>query len=322
MRVSSRQRLVSWDDFDAAAYSSDTDLEEDFLPCYKDSLSQGSSFALGGTLPLVLDSSIQPIDRDRKRDREEGASKKLVVPPILCDGADDNLNDDSNDDVKRLATLITAIPTEMTKSLTEKWSGVLPFGSLIDDVKLHVLSFLSVSEAGEMGLVSKQSRRLLHSQEAMTLWAELSQRRWPSMPKVGVEFVDLLRLPPALVGSTRQDDPRPNMSVLLGMAARHHPTKIDEPQLASLHRRHSRNMEEMPQRMFRTLEVSDGRSTTQYLGPIGIGNRCIRADQPLAGPERLGRQSSSCVKVRNLTTPVNSCIHRLSHHSPNTGFAL
>jgi hypothetical protein len=32
----------------------------------------------------------------------------------------------------------------------------------------------------------------------------------------------------------------------------------------------------------------DGETVTQYLGPVGTGDRCIRANQPLAKPKPLG----------------------------------
>lgn len=280
-RVSSRQRLVSWDAFDAAA--SDSDEELDFVTCYEASLSRNSSFALEDTHPLLAigDSTIQPLSR--KREREPSVMKKNVsfsdLLPVVITAHASEVEDEEDTE----STLV--------ENLIEKPTSLLPFDSLIDDVQLHVLSFLSVSEAREMGLVSKQYRRLLHSKEAMTLWTEWFQRRWPNQAfHSPVEFVDLLQLPAVLV-DTPED--QPNMSVLMGMAARHNPSHIDRslqtpPYLARL-----RRVNAIPQRtMFRTLKVEGGRSVHQYLGPIGVGDRCLRANEPLASPERLGLWSS------------------------------
>jgi len=279
-RVSSRQRLVSWDAFDAAASSDESDEEQDFITCHEAPLSRNSSF---GEL-LVLDSNIQPLRRKRERE-----------PSVMAISSTNMKKNVSFSDL--VPVVISAHSWEVEESpvvnLIEKPSTLLPLDSLIDDVQLHVLSFLTVAEARKMALVSKQYRQLLASQEAMTLWKAWFQRRWPSIQTTLLHFVDLLQLPTVLT----QNHTQPNMGVLLGMAARHYPTKIDEsqqtpPTLARLRRVSSTSN----RTMFRTLQV-EGRTVTQYLGPIGTGDRCIRADQPLAGPERLGLWSSFANKA-------------------------
>lgn len=274
-RVSSRQRLVSWDAFDANA--SDTEEEQDFITCYDASaLSRNSSFAAFDDGLLVLDSGIQQLSR--KREREPSMKKSVSISDLL-------------------PVVITAHPDEVPESLVENLvyrpSTLLPLDSLVNDVQLCVLSFLSVEEARTMALVSKDYRRLLYSKECMTLWQEWFQRRWPSISAQGIEFVDSLKLPSALV---EKDKARPNMSVLMGMAALHSPTKIDKSQFTPPVLQRLRRPDSSPRRtMFRTLEV-EGRSVTQYLGPIGTGDRCVRSDQPLARPERLGMSFANKTK--------------------------
>jgi hypothetical protein len=85
------------------------------------------------------------------------------------------------------------------------------------------------------------------------------------------------------------------MSFLMGMAAQHCPTQIDEslqvvPQVES-----AQDSDESPEStcMFRTLKEEEGKTLTQYLGPIGTDVRCIRANEPLSGPTHLSRSKVS-----------------------------
>lgn len=283
-RVSSRQRLVSWDRFDAAAPDSDEE-QDDFVTCYEASLSRNSSFGAledTGIHPLLaVDTTIQPLSR--KREREPSMKKNVSFSdllPVVISAHASEVVDDEEDETHH---------SGLTKELVKKPAILLlPLDSLIQDVQLHILSFLTVAEAKNMALVSKQYRSLLHSQEAMTVWTEWFQRRWPNQSTVNVEFVDLLQLPTVLV----ETPATPNMAVLMGMAARQYPAHIDKslqvpPTLSRL-----RRFSHSPARtMFRTFIGENGREVTQYLGPIGTGDRCIRANEPLARPERLGRWS-------------------------------
>lgn len=289
-RVSSRQRLVSWDAFDAAASDSEED-DQDYVTCY-DALSRNSSFAAFedvNTL-MTLDTTIQPLSR--KREREPTSMKKNVsfseLLPVVITAHACEVHDEEEE--------------RLVENLIQNPTSLLPLDTLMDDVQLHVLSFLSVSEAREMALVSKQYRRLLHSKEAMTLWTEWFQRRWPKYACHGpVEFVDLLKLSAALVDNTEH----PNMEVLMGMAASHLPTIIDKAAQIPPPFTRLRRFDATPRRtMFRTFEMQ-GRNVTQYLGPIGTGDRCIRADQPLAGPQRLRLWSTFANNVSFVNNLLN-----------------
>jgi hypothetical protein len=88
-----------------------------------------------------------------------------------------------------------------------------------------------------------------------------------------------------------------NFGVLLGHAARHQPTGVDKsllvaPPPSTRRLRSSRHVTTPNLTIFRTLENS-----VQYTGPVGIGDRCIRGDKPLAGPERKGLVPSCANKV-------------------------
>jgi hypothetical protein len=88
-----------------------------------------------------------------------------------------------------------------------------------------------------------------------------------------------------------------NFGVLLGYAAHHQPTGVDKsllvaPPPSTRRLQSSRHVTTPNLTIFCTLEIS-----VQYAGPVGIGDRCIRGDKPLAGPERKGLLPSCTNKV-------------------------
>jgi hypothetical protein len=281
-RVSSCQRLVSWDAFDATV-NAESDEEQDCVTCYEASLSRQSSFALEESLldvshrGMTVHMSNIPVSRKRERGCSEPGMNKSVS-------------------FSNLPVVISALKCELEDprldSLIEKPS--LELDQLMEDVKLHIFSFFSVPDARTMASVSNHYRHVLYSPAAVSLlWTEWIRRRWPSFSLVdGRNVVDLLQIPIAVCSSQEV-----NFGVLLGHAARHQPTGVDKsllvPPPQSTRRLRSFRQDTTPKRtMFRTLE-----SSVQYTGPVGIGDRCIRGDQPLAGPERIGLRSSFANKV-------------------------
>lgn len=303
-RASSRQRLVSWDDFDASSsHHVPRENRGNSIAGYQD---PPSPFAIEGDISvLALGTSIQPLSR--KRDREP-ASIKSVMPSLVVSASEKEFQAIAIGK-KQLSPDVIPVVNLMEKPeslLGGNPSIFLPLDTLVDDMQLHVLSFLSVSDAREMALVNKSYRHLLHSQKATMLWKEWCQRRWPSIPTITSDFVDLLQLPTSLVETTS-----PNMPVLMGMAARNYPTRIDETKFVPAHRNHARTSRGS---MFRTFENSKGRTVTQYVGAVGRGNRCIRADQPLPRPVLLDKRSRFSEKVRN-ETMGRWCFCKSSHSS-------
>lgn len=281
-RVSSRQRLVSWDAFDATINESDE--EQDYVTCYETSLSRQSSFALEESL---LDVSIReavpisPVSRKRDRsssepcDMRKSVSFSTLQAPAVIEALKWELEGPRRG-------------TTMLDSLIEKPS--IQFEDLMDDVKFHIFSFLSVPEARTMSAVNKRYRHLLHSPAAVQLWTDWIRHRWPSLSHP-TNFVDLFKMPTAVCNSAGI-----NFSLLLGHAARHQPTGVDKSLLLAppVRRLRSFREESIPKRtIFRTLDRS-----VQYTGPVGTGDRCIRGDQPLAAPNRIGLRKSFANKVR------------------------
>lgn len=146
-------------------------------------------------------------------------------------------------------------------SLIEKPS--LEMDELMEDVVLHIFSFLSVPEARTMACVSKNYRYFLSSPEAVSLWTQWIRRRWPSFSLVdGRNVVDLLQMPIAICSSQEV-----NFGVLLGHAARHQPTGMDKsllvaPPPSTRRLRTSRNVTTPSLTIFCTLENSTTTSPT------------------------------------------------------------
>lgn len=283
-RVTSRQRLAYCDAFDAAVSDEDSDYET----CYETSLSRPSSFV---SLPLALEDCAGPpvtIDCDeppnprRKRGRGD-----IQHPAALL-----RKNVSFSSLVKAVETpdLVPAYDFEIMDRSQQS-----VFANLMDDVKLHVMSFLTASEARAVSATCHELRQLVFSENAVHLWREWCHRRWPmleALEKEGrINFRDDFFLPAALGSLDTGLDA--NLSLLLGMASQSQPTGIDEALFLSaryslrLTPRLQRWREQVPRErriQFRTF-TQDTIPVVQFTGAVGTGDRCVRSDQPLACPK-------------------------------------
>jgi len=218
-RVSSRQRLVSWDAFDASRESDLSDSE------YSDNDS-----------PLALRWDT------RKRSRKQ-------LGPVLI-----------------------------------KESTVLE--DLNEDVQVHILSFMDVKTLRSCSAVNRQYRSLILKEEALTtVWKPHLERYWPGM-SVDTPLVDMYSL------STYMGECL-NFPLILSMTPKKLPTHVDEtlldhPARQSLLRRNPITHQLMRAPMPTKLAVVHQNSATliRYTGPIGSGDRCVRANHPLPRPSR------------------------------------
>jgi hypothetical protein len=250
--VSSRQRLVSLDSFDATV-NVESDEEQDFVTCYEASPSRQSPFAPKESFldashrRLTVTMTTSPVRRKRERGCNEPCTKNVSLPVVI-------------------SALKSKLEDPSLEMLIEKPS--LKLDELTEDVKMHIFSFFSVQEARPMASVSKHYRYILNSPEAVSLRTEWIRRRWPSFSfEDGRNVVDLLQIPIAVCSSKEV-----NFGALLGHAARHQPTGVDKsllvPPLSSTH--HLRGFPQDTTPTLRTLE-----SSVQYIGPIGCGDRSI-----------------------------------------------
>jgi SPRY domain len=130
------------------------------------------------------------------------------------------------------------------------------FQSICNDVQLHVASFLDVSDARSLMMADKHHYELVKN--ATFLWKQWCHQLWPHLPH-NSQFVD--DTSPSNV---------PNYSQLLNLASTRQPTHVDTTTFT-------------PHRtaVFRRLQTPN---QIQYVGAVGMGDRCIRANAPLVRP--------------------------------------
>ena len=260
-RVSSRQRLVSWDAFDAtldAGHESDSSSEH-----------------------FHHADNIHPLKRKR-------SPKSLEEP---C-----NTSVSSATSVDVVSAYDWEIQTE--PSLLHR---------LNDDVHLQILEFCDAASVRNMMQVNKRYRNLIASAEASSLWLSVCQQRWPWLGP-DQELVDDLHLPaPVLV----EDSASIHHSLLLALAAEQSASQIDQAILSPC--RWSRSLRRFrPRTSTNQVELEvimdpEQGPAVHFTGRVGLGDRCIRGNEPLARP----------VYIEPAPTSI---LHRLSqfHYKPKT----
>lgn len=220
-RVCSRQRLVSWDAFDASRESDISDSE------YSDN-----------------DSPTQVVLTMDKRKRSRSQLGPVWIPD-----------------------------TTVLEELNE-------------DVQVHILSFLDVKSLHLVSAVNHQYRSLIMKEEALqSIWKIHLTHFWP-MKSNEIRLMDAYSLPTAMGDCL-------NLPLLFSMTPTLLPSHVDEslldhPSRRALLRRNRVTHQLMRAPMPTKLAVVHQDSTTlvRYTGPIGSGDRCIRANHPLPRPTR------------------------------------
>jgi hypothetical protein len=129
-----------------------------------------------------------------------------------------------------------------------------PFNIACHDVQLHISSFLNVSDARSLMVTDKVHYQIV--KKATFLWKQWCHQQWPHIPH-DAQFVD-------------DSSPSPNYSQLLHLASTGQPTHVDTSTFM---------LRRTP--VFRRLQTPN---RVQYLGIVGTGDRCIRANAPLVKP--------------------------------------
>jgi hypothetical protein len=153
--------------------------------------------------------------------------------------------------------------------------------SLGEDIHLQILEFCDVSSIRSMMQVNHRYRNLMTATPASkNLWKDVYHRRWSWLLPT-TELVDELSLPTAASSKSSI-----NLSLLLSLASKNKPTTPDESIFAPCH--WNRILHQfLPLRRpveLQTLQVNETLKAVQYTGPVGRGDRCIRANQPLPRP--------------------------------------
>jgi hypothetical protein len=168
---------------------------------------------------------------------------------------------------------------------------------LNDDVHLQILEFCDLDSLRNVMQVNHRYHNLLCATQAKVLWTQVARRRWNWLP-ADANLVDAGK--------------DPKISLLLSLACEHNPTKVDESVFSpcrwsrSLRRNRTRTSTTGESGELKTLQLKDRTTGVQFTGPIGQGDRCIRANAPLQRPALLKHRSSwlsrfHCNQLQNNT---------------------
>jgi len=257
-RVSSRQRLVSWDAFDASldADLSDSEYSDNDSPVLLLQHGMAAKMHATGTTVGSWDEGNMTVGRKRGR--------KQLPGPVVIPSFDWEIEDTSKQD---------------------------DLSCLADDVKLHVFSFLDLDSLRSV-MGTNHVLRSLVSGARMSVWKLHMEKQWPMLSSADVNLVDSHSLPTATSSSPV------NLPLLLSLTPPQLPTKVDESLLEhpgrrnrhSIVRSRNRRILARPPTAPPKLQVTHSEehhiTHIHYVGPIGAGDRCVRANHPLPRPMR------------------------------------
>lgn len=308
-RVSSRQRLVSWDAFDATDITGSSDEENNNI--IESDEDDGSSQFDNHDGNLPVDPPPPQTDLSsltgRKRSRKGGS------------------------------TMVPCFSWELTNPTMTPSSSVVSIATLCPDAQVNVFGFLTEADLRRLASCNRSLRGLVWTSEHVpAIWKSRLQARWPGMDKLEVEqplsycLQDDLKLPTAAVSKdTCKITTAPNLPLLLSMTPAQLPTGVDlslldhqhhhESSHASLvlRRRTTRHLMFSRSSTSTELKLQADGQTIRYMGQIGKGDRCVRGNAPLARPQH--RDSNHNKKKKNDSSTAS--FGRLSllpsyHHHP------
>ena len=335
-RVTSRQRLVSWDAFDANAVPGSGNDNECPIASHDnfDEESYASAYEMVQNVNTRERKGMKSwTRRRRKRDRKSLPShgttsfSKAETPNALSSNS------------STLAAIPTVIPSYSWECSKPKPLEMIHFDDLIEDLHIGIFSFLDLSSLRSVMSINRYYRNLMFSYDARnSLWMEHCKRIWhlqlTNRDNRPIKFVDNFCVaiaatstvdsnPPSDVTSDEFDTT--NLPLLLNLAPAHFPTSIDYNVLSPRSRLsrtiqqtipvHRRDEEDQLFRCFQ--DNATGRTIIRYTGFVGQGDRCIRSNHPLPRPsQKLFRNSSHQKKMPAFGTSVSHCIQRSESHRP------
>lgn len=293
-RVSSRQRLVSWDKFDATANDSD----------YSDSEYSQTDPAYpveGDTIPITT--------KLHTTAEFAGSSPDLVEIGNICADMIEITqgNGNTRKRIRSKQSGPAVVPCFDWETSNTSSTG---FNALVEDVHLHIMSFLNQDSLRAVSSVNHKFREMLSGEEAKhCVWKQHFQKSWAMMESPMTSLVDSYAIPIAASAKNTSSNgtagQKVNVPLLLSMTPKQLPSNVDEGVLENTRTaesfRRPRWMRELSRyEMMRTavpscLKLCEPKGVqsspnsprfVQYTGPIGQGDRCIRADHPLPRPTR------------------------------------
>lgn len=309
-RVSSRQRIVSWDAFEAATNegeSSDSDVSEsDVRPVpgnvrMLDLVLNTKSKVSPAAAAMTVSSVAMP--RSAEQCQPISLTEELVQPSPTS--LPTSLQNRRRKRGRSSKAVTNTIPSFSREQYSHQGSQRLTFDGLLIDLHLAVMEFLDVASLRVIMAVNHQFRELLLSQEAITaVWKPHYTKVWPMMKgfTIGQDatFVDSYQLPVA-ASTDHHHHHTVNIPLLLGMTPSALPTNVDEVLILSRSQqrsvrvsRSSRSQTGSLLRAYRSSQlelckagIHEGEAkptVVRYTGHIGVGDRCVRANSPLPRP--------------------------------------
>ena len=328
-RVSSRQRLVSWDAFDATGGCDSDKVSESSFASYVDDFdvdSSASAYDSAQAKPSNLSTKSMGTKiwtrrrkRDRKSPRSYGAERINVCKNVENPKTSPAIN-------STCIGVPTIIPSYSWETGKPALSKIVHFDNLIDDIHLGIFSFLDLSSLRSIMSVNHRYRNLLISGDARScVWMEHCERifhiRRKNRNGPPLRFVDDLNLPTAATAAGERNES--NLSFLLNLVPSCFPTSIDEDTLsprARLRRAIQQTipayrLEEEDQLIRCYQDSSTYRFIVQYIGYVGQGDRCIRSNHPLPRPTRQILKDTSYTSDRhNVTAAFAEFLRANQHH--------
>jgi len=260
-RVSSRQRLVSWDAFDATATSDSESGIESSGSCENDGFdvaSYNSGYETAQSQSFHSSTAPEGLSGDNfEIQRNDESDPKEATLSTKCRKRDrQSLRSNCAEHIqicKNVESPKTPPPITFTEDLTIvpsfSWENgqttppkMVHFDDLIDDLHIDIFSFLDLSSLRSVMSTNKHYRNLTISNDARSsLWMDHCERIWHLKRKCrnekSLKFIDDFRLPIAVTPTsspilgtevTAQETDTTNLSLLLSLSPAKFPTSIDQ----------------------------------------------------------------------------------------------
>lgn len=300
-RVSSRQRLVSWDSFDAVQRALDSDTNNDEESSFDDAAGPNLSWnadddgsaspsprRLNASAPdnVVVESAeagflagVQPLFKRKRAPRRKSSPKRgsaamtRLFPSLKG--------------VSEAEAYGAAIAAEICDEGDDERARPC-LGSQTDDVIVHLSSFFDLGGVRNVSQVNRRFRELLHGEEYV--WNVQAQRLWTNLPIADQEISWEL-------GSTK-----PSLSKLEVLALAQHPVPTEVDASIFTPCRWSRTLRSRTVAVRSSLQKElvvvptddPAKPAIQFLGTPGHGDRSVRANAPLPRPTQLAPRQRGC----------------------------
>jgi hypothetical protein len=312
-RVCSRQRLVSWDAFDATAVSvtDDTNFDDvngsSSFSCYVVEDEEESYITAQSSSYDSLSTLGEGTDKDNKDDNDNTSRRRKRDRKSFRSSAQRIIGTTSSKVI--VPTIIPSYSWEISKPSSSSSSIKIKFDNLIDDLHIGIFSFLDLPSLRSVMSINRHYRQLMLSNDARSsLWVDHCQKLWHIITRRQQQqgppkLIDNFRLPIAATTMTNNaSTSTTNISLLLSLTPTLFPTCVDKDLTTTRMQRYRlQNEDDDPPVIQFYQDTNTGHSLVKYTGPVGQGDRCIRSNHPLPRPSSRRMPPSSSSSNRSST---------------------